>query len=75
MKVGMENEELLKQFTLTVVLPASEGKRPLAGRRWAGEAGGGGGSGEKFSAWNHLSLSHSVSWPLHILFTPAILEK
>lgn len=27
------------------------------------------------SGWAALGLSYKVQWPLHILFTPAVLEK
>ena len=66
MKVGMENEDLMKQFTLAVTLPQQEERRP---------PGSGLSAKKGESAWKHLNLAHSVSWPLHILFTPAILEK
>ena len=68
MKIGMENEDLMKQFKLTVTLPQREDKKLLGSSRPTTKR-----KGE--SAWNHLGLSHSVSWPLHILFTPTILEK
>jgi len=65
-KVGMENEDLMKQFKLTVTLPQQEERRPK---------GPGPTTKKGEGAWKHLNLAHSVSWPLHILFTPAILEK
>lgn len=65
-KVGMENEDLMKQFKLTVTLPQQEERRPQ---------GPGPATKKGEGAWKHLNLAHSVSWPLHILFTPAILEK
>ena len=64
MKIGIENEDLMKQFKLTVTLPQQEDKKLRSITKRKGEG-----------AWNHLGLSHSVSWPLHILFTPTILEK
>jgi hypothetical protein len=27
------------------------------------------------SGWNSLGLTYIVDWPLHILFTPSVLEK
>lgn len=63
-KIGIENEDLMKQFKLTVTLPQQEDKKLWSTTKRKGEG-----------AWNHLGLSHSVSWPLHILFTPTILEK
>lgn len=57
LKVGIDDEELMKQFKLTVTKPPSQ----------PGRTG--------INAWLYLGLSHSVNWPLHILFTPAILEK
>ena len=68
MKIGMENEDLMKQFKLTVTLPQQEDKKLQGSSRPTTKRKGEG-------AWNHLGLSHSVSWPLHILFTPTILEK
>ena len=65
-KVGIENEDLMKQFKLTVTLPQQEERRPQ---------GPGPATKKGEGAWKHLNLAHSVSWPLHILFTPAILEK
>ena len=54
LKVGMDNEDLMKQFKLVVTLPPHKG-------------GG--------AAWNFLGLTQTVEWPLHILFTPTMLEK
>lgn len=30
---------------------------------------------EVSTGWSVLGLAYSVQWPLHIFFTPAILEK
>jgi hypothetical protein len=62
-KIAMEHEELTKQFQLTVITPATElGKAPAISRR-------------KMSAWKYIGMVHTVSWPLHVVFTPAALEK
>ncbi len=62
LKVNIEKEELMKQFQLT--LPQTRAPRGDGGR----------GEGVK-EAWQLLGMSHTVEWPLHILFTPLILEK
>ena len=62
-KIAMDHEELTKQFQLTVITPHAElGKAPAKSRR-------------KISAWRHIGMVHTVSWPLHVVFTPASLEK
>ena len=62
-KIGMDHEELAKQFELIVTTPTSElGKAPARSKR-------------KTSAWRYIGLAHTVSWPLHVVFTPAALEK
>ncbi len=59
--MGIEKEELMKQFQLT--LPQTKAVR-----------GGGRDQGGK-EAWQLLGMSYTVDWPLHILFTPLVLEK
>ncbi len=69
LKVGIDNEDLMRQFRLTVSAPPPTKKLafvpPTAPK----------GDGAMVGAWSHLGLAHTVSWPLHILLTPAILEK
>ncbi len=62
LKVGIEKEELMKQFQLT--LPQTKAVRGGSGRDQGGK-----------EAWQLLGMSHTVEWPLHILFTPLVLEK
>ena len=73
LKVGMESEDLPRQFTLTVdePCPLSDARRPPGGGAMGGEEVEPAG----LNAWSLLGLSHTVNWPLHILFTPAVLEK
>lgn len=61
-KIGIENEELLHHFKLT--LPTVEQKRPFSSQLK-----------KEDKAWNHLGLSYTPKWPLHVLFTPTVLEK
>lgn len=62
-KIGMDHEELTKQFQLTVITQASDlGKASAMSRRM-------------ISAWNYIDMAHIVSWPLHVVFTPFALEK
>lgn len=72
LKIGMENDDLMKQFQLTV----PERKVSLTQAAKGGPSGalrGGGAKGK--GAWDLLGMSHTVEWPLHILFTPVILDK
>ena len=64
LKVGLDNEDLMKQFKLTVVMPQRGALRT-----------GPSPAETKKPGWSSLGLTHTVEWPLHILFTPAILEK
>ena len=68
LKIGLDNEDLMKQFTLTVVMP----QRGVA---WGQESRGPAPAETKKPGWSSLGLTHTVEWPLHILFTSAILEK
>lgn len=58
-KVAMNHEELSKNFQLTLNFPT-------------GELGS---SKKKQSSWRFLGMTHTVAWPLHVVFTPAALEK
>ena len=61
-KIGVEHEELTKQFKLTVTAPPSEmDKMPYLNRR-------------KMQSWKFVGMKHTVSWPLHIIFTPTALN-
>ena len=62
-KVAMDHEELTKLFQLTVVSAAADrGKGSFKARK-------------RQSAWKYVGMVHTVSWPLHVVFTPAALEK
>ena len=68
LKVGLDNEDLMKQFKLTVVTPQR-------GVSQTQESRGPAPAETKKPGWCSLGLTHSVEWPLHILFTPTMLEK
>lgn len=71
MKIGLDNEDLMKQFKLTVVAPQPR-RGPLLKVK---EQQGPSPAETKKPGWSSLGLSHTVEWPLHILFTPAMLDK
>ena len=61
-KIGIEHEELAKQFKLTVTVPQSEmDKMPYLTKM-------------KMQSWKFVAMIHTVSWPLHIVFTPTALN-
>ena len=63
MKIGIDHEELTKQFKLVVNAPLSElGKVSAISRR-------------KSCSWKHIGMTHAVSWPLHVVFTPTALKR
>lgn len=62
-KISMDYEEFTKQFQLTVTAPSSELHKVLLKSR------------KKANAWKYIGMTHTVSWPLHVVFTPAALEK
>ena len=65
-KLGIEDETLLRQFQLTVPPPPDrKGVLPTAQKPETKIQNG----------WDQLGLSFKPKWPLHILFTPAVLEK
>lgn len=61
-KISMDYEEFTKQFQLTVIAPSSELHKVLV-------------KSKKTNAWKYIGMTHTVSWPLHVIFTPAALEK
>ena len=69
LKIGLDNEDLMKQFKLTVVAP----QRRRGGSKETRQ--GPSPPETKKPGWTSLGLTHTVEWPLHIVFTPAILEK
>ena len=59
-KVAMDHEELTKQFQLTLSPISVDPPARLK---------------KKSSSWKDIGMAHSVSWPLHVVFTPSALEK
>ena len=68
-KVGIDSDKMTKLFQLTLPNVKQKGSRTEAAASSKGEVLAG------KSAWDQLSLTHTTEWPLHILFTPAILNK
>jgi gamma-tubulin complex component 4 len=62
-QVGMESEDIMDHFKLSLTPNTSEG----GARR--------GTDGEGRSGWAALGMVYTPPWPLHILFTTSILEK
>ncbi|RUS76183.1 hypothetical protein EGW08_016061 [Elysia chlorotica] len=64
--VLIDNDSLLQRFRLTVPLPPKESKKSDSAL---------GAPAEPEVGWTVLGLTYSVEWPLHIFFTPSMLEK
>ncbi|XP_005092380.1 gamma-tubulin complex component 4 [Aplysia californica] len=62
--VLIDNDALLQRFHLTVPAPAKGKKKDPNTAQSDVETG-----------WSVLGLSYTVQWPLHIFFTPSILQK
>ena len=65
-KLGIEDETLLHQFQLTVP-PPPDRKRVLPTAQKP--------ETKIQNSWDQLGLSFKPKWPLHIIFTSAVLEK
>ncbi|KAK0055312.1 gamma-tubulin complex component 4 [Biomphalaria pfeifferi] len=63
--VLIDNDALLQRFHLTVPNASKDKKKPESNLP----------QNEVSTGWSVLGLAYSVQWPLHIFFTPAILEK
>ena len=63
-KLGIDNETLLQQFQLKICQTPSP---PPLDKKSAPAA--------TIASWGCIGLEYKPSWPLHILFTPAVLEK
>ncbi|BFY98455.1 hypothetical protein BsWGS_01495 [Bradybaena similaris] len=63
--VLIDNDALLQRFHLTIPKLSKEKKKPESGTP----------QGEAETGWRGLGLTYSVRWPLHIFFTPSMLEK
>ena len=72
-RVGMDSEGMTKQFQLMVPFTKTRGGHGEAGRTSKGRTSEG--SSPSGSGWDQLTLSHTVKWPLPILFTPIVLSK
>ncbi|KAK3797703.1 hypothetical protein RRG08_054720 [Elysia crispata] len=66
--VLIDNDLLLQRFRLTVPLPPKEPKRSEGAVALGAPT-------EPEVGWTVLGLSYCVQWPLHIFFTPSMLEK
>jgi len=62
--VLIDNDSLLQRFHLTFPLSAKGKKKE-----------GSNAQGEVETGWSVMGLTYSVQWPLHIFFTPSILQK
>ncbi|KAI8501367.1 microtubule nucleation by interphase microtubule organizing center [Branchiostoma belcheri] len=58
------DDDEVTQFRLSVQTKGQKGQKKPSGTIPSGESG-----------WGVLGLSYSVQWPLHILFTEAVLDK
>ncbi|KAH9499205.1 Gamma-tubulin complex component 4 [Bulinus truncatus] len=63
--VLIDNDALLQRFHLTVPTALKDKKKPESNIPQT----------EVSTGWSVLGMSYSVQWPLHIFFTPAVLEK
>ncbi|XP_071167808.1 gamma-tubulin complex component 4-like [Mytilus edulis] len=66
--VLFDNENLLQNFHLTVAAP-------ITNKSTTDSTSSSSSQQPVESGWNSLSLTYTVDWPLHILFTPSVLEK
>ena len=64
-RVGMDSEKMAKQFQLLVPYTKHRGHAPPVE----------GLTQPRGSAWDQLTLSHSMDWPLPILFTPQVIAR
>ena len=64
-KMGFESDILLHNFRFTLPAVKSSKKQPLTAHQ----------QDQIERAWNLLGLSYTPKWPLHVLFTPAVLDK
>ena len=75
-RVGLDVERMGKQFELTVPYCKPRDKeRTREKTREKTKDRKESSSTPTASAWDQLSLIHTVQWPLHTLFTPPILNK
>ncbi|XP_064422165.1 gamma-tubulin complex component 4 isoform X2 [Latimeria chalumnae] len=72
-KVLLDDDNLLPLLHLTVDYHSKDPKDPSQGRDVTPRESSP--REAPTSGWAALGLSYKVQWPLHILFTPAVLEK
>lgn len=72
-KVLLDDDNLLPLLHLTIEYHGKEQKDAAQGRE--GPSRETSPREAPASGWAALGLSYKVQWPLHILFTPAVLEK
>lgn len=72
--VLFEDESLLQKFQFTVETQQLHKRRAASDSTKTGEhSKTGEHTGE--SGWKVLNLTYAIEWPLHILFTPGVLER
>ncbi|KAK7475136.1 hypothetical protein BaRGS_00033628 [Batillaria attramentaria] len=71
--VLIENEALLQRFRLSVTQSPSAAPSPKGGDRKVAESPSS--TAPLETGWKCLGLTCSIQWPLHIFFTPSILNK
>ncbi|XP_038605873.1 gamma-tubulin complex component 4 [Tachyglossus aculeatus] len=72
-RVLLDDDNLLPRLHLTVDCHGKEPKDPAQARE--GPSRDSSPREAPAAGWAALGLSYKVQWPLHILFTPAVLEK
>lgn len=68
--VLFHDEALLQRFRLSVKQPPKPQKKDTSSSSGSSQS-----SVVIEPGWNSLTLNYSVQWPLHIFFTPVVLEK
>ncbi|CAL8404727.1 unnamed protein product [Boreogadus saida] len=74
-KVLLDDDNLLPLLHLTIDYQGKEGKDPTGTREGATPPQDTSPREVPPTGWAALGLAYKVQWPLHILFTPAVLEK
>ncbi|KAK3609174.1 hypothetical protein CHS0354_013711 [Potamilus streckersoni] len=67
--VLISDDSLLQCFYLTVIAKQDKKESSASGSSVGGQ------SDRVENGWNYLGLTYTVEWPLHIFFTPKVLEK
>ncbi|KAI1889751.1 hypothetical protein AGOR_G00166160 [Albula goreensis] len=74
-KVLLDDDNLLPLLHLTIDYQGKETKEAAGGREGATPPQESSPREAPPTGWAALGLAYKVQWPLHILFTPAVLEK